>query len=69
MGVAKSIVFGFFGFFPGVFLSLMAWVLIGQPETWSPMLYGVCYGPFFACVLGGFILGLRTEEEVDLEGV
>ena len=67
MGVGKAIVFGFFAMFPGMLLSLIAWVLIGQPETWTSLMSIPCYGPFFGCIALGVWFGMRSESEVELE--
>ena len=67
MGVGKAMVFGFFAMFPGMILSLIAWVLVGQPETWASWLSVPCYGPFFGCIALGIWLGMRTEDDVELE--
>ena len=50
MGLGKAIAFGFFAMIPGSILSLIAWVLVGQPETWSSWMAIPCYGPFFGSI-------------------
>ncbi|MDP6906675.1 MAG: hypothetical protein QF440_04590 [Candidatus Thalassarchaeaceae archaeon] len=72
MGLGKAMVFGAFAIFPGMFLSLMAYVLIGAPkEQWGGMedigMYLACYGPFFSCIAIGFWLGVRDAEPMELE--
>jgi|TARA_B100001750_G_scaffold66953_1_gene53190 hypothetical protein len=67
MGVGKAMVFGFFAMFPGMILSLIAWVLVGQPENWASWMSIPCYGPFFGCIALGVWLGMRSDEEVELE--
>ena len=67
MGVGKAMVFGFFAMFPGMILSLIAWVLVGQPETWASWMSIPCYGPFFGCIGIGIWLGIRTEDDVELD--
>jgi len=67
MGVGKAIVFGLFAMIPGSILSLIAWVLVGQPEIWSSWMSIPCYGPFFGCIVLGIWLGMRSEDDVELE--
>ena len=67
MGVGKAIVFGFFAMFPGMILSLIAWVLVGQLETWTSWMSIPCYGPFFGCIALGVWFGMRSEADVELE--
>ena len=67
MGLGIAIAFGFFAMIPGSILSLIAWVLVGQPETWSSWMAIPCYGPFFGSIAIGVWLGLRGEQDVELE--
>ncbi|HJM18021.1 MAG TPA: hypothetical protein QF703_00650 [Candidatus Thalassarchaeaceae archaeon] len=62
MGVGRAIVFAFLAGIPGVFLSLMGWVISGSPEEWSSGLFLACYAPFFGCVVAGFLIGMRDFE-------
>lgn len=72
MGMGKAIVFGAFAVIPGMFLSLMAYVLAGAPEEqWGGIedigMYLICYGPFFSCIAIGVWLGVREEDAAELE--
>ena len=48
-------------------LSLIAWVLVGEPETWNSWMSIPCYGPFFGCIALGVWFGMRSEADVELE--
>ncbi len=72
MGVGRAMVFGAFAIFPGMFLSLMAYVLAGAPEDqWGGIedigMYLICYGPFFSCIAIGIWLGMREQDAVELD--
>ncbi|HJL55330.1 MAG: hypothetical protein QGF28_03350 [Candidatus Thalassarchaeaceae archaeon] len=67
MGVGRALVFALFAILPGALLSLVGWVLIGSPESWSNGLYLACYAPFFGCVAAGFYLGWRAEGDIGVE--
>ena len=53
--------------FPGALLSLIAWIVIGKPDTWSGWMSIPCYGPFFGCIAIGIWLGVRKEQDVEME--
>ena len=68
MGLGKAVVFGGIAALPGMFLSLLAWLVIGAPDEWSASLNLVCYGPFFGCIAVGIWLGSRSDaSQVELE--
>lgn len=67
MSAGRALVFGLFGMFPGVLLSLFAYMMVGAPETWSGWMALPCYGPFFGCIGIGVWLGLRPQDDVELE--
>ena len=67
MGVGKAIVFGIFAMVPGAILALFGYMLIGSPETWDNTQYLACYGPFFGSIAIGVWLGMRGEQDVELE--
>ena len=70
MGVGKAIVFGFFAMFPGSLLAVLVyWAMGGNFHDVSPddFMYIPCYGPFFGSIAFGVWLGMRDEQEVELE--
>lgn len=67
MSVGKAMAFGLFAMFPGALLSLIAWIVIGKPDTWSGWMSIPCYGPFFGCIAIGIWLGVRKEQDVEME--
>ena len=70
MGVGKAIVFGLFAMFPGMILSLIAyWLMGGNLHSDNPddFMYIPCYGPFFGSIAVGVWLGMRNEQDVELE--
>ena len=70
MGVGKAMVFGFFAMFPGMILSLIAYWLMGgnlHSDNNDDFMYIPCYGPFFGSIAIGIWLGMRTEDDVELD--
>ena len=71
MGVAKAIVFGLFAMFPGSVLAVLAyWAMGGNLHSTNPaddFMYIPCYGTFFGSIAFGVWLGMRDEQEVELE--
>jgi len=62
MGVGRAVVLGALAIVPGVVLALLGWLLSGAPAEWSVGLNLACYGPFFGCIIAGFVIGLRSDD-------